>query len=476
MIEVFKALPITEASRPLMSAADKCDFAKCGYTEREYLFYGTANVYGQGVAGIEVLASGPYVNRFMVRFPSDASKASGNVVIEILNASTFMDIDRMWILSKDYLMRNGDVYIGVSSKPATVATLKKFDSNRYREIAWPNPRESQLPPGLLGNMGGDSSPATENGLFWDMLTDLADALRSGSVPLEGIVPKRLYLTGWSQSGSYMTRYVNDLIPMIQAKRAQPVFDGYLAAGTGYIVVPGLNQSESPAYIFSGDIKIKEARQPFIAVQTESENARLGGYEAQQEDSDAAELLYRRYEIPGSTHDSYYNMTEYYLGSDDMWRTGVMLKSPGLDPYPNNYPYEYVFHAVWAHLHRWVEKGVPAPKVERIAVNADHYTNECDSYGNAKGGWRQPAIDLPVCTYHPISRPLRSDFTMDCYLYGYREMFPVDRLRKMYGTLEAYRGKVRERSDELVKEGLLLAEDVESCVARTTTTAAEAGLD
>lgn len=477
MIDKFVSIPVTEDSRPFMSAADKCDFKTWGYCESEFLFYGKANIYGKDKENITKLAAdAPYINRFMVRYPSDPKKASGNVIIEILNASTAMDIDRMWILSKEFLMRNGDVFVAVSSKPVTVPALMKFDMSRYHDISWKNPRENVLPISGLGNMsaGGDSSPLTENGLFWDMLTDLADAFREGNVPVNGIVTKRLYLTGWSQSGSYMVRYVNDIVPLRNKSGKYPVFDGYLAGGTGYIVVPGLNQSESPAYIGGPDVKIQHTASPYIAVHTESENARLGGYEASQPDSDEPLLKYRRYEIPGSTHDSYYNMTEYYRGSDDMERAGIYLRSPGVDPYPNNYPYEYVFHAAWFYLFRWVEKGIPAPKIPRIEVKKD-YTNVFDESGNAKGGWRQPAIDLPVCRYHPISRPLRADFSMDCYLYGYREFFSIDTLKRLYGSLSGYSSLVQKKAYECAEQGLLLKEDMEACIERTVAIAMEAGL-
>lgn len=58
--------------------------------------------------------------------------------------------------------------------------MLKLDEKRYCELSWKNPRpesSNALPQQELGNMEGASNPETEDGLFWDMLTDLAKLLR-----------------------------------------------------------------------------------------------------------------------------------------------------------------------------------------------------------------------------------------------------------------------------------------------------------
>lgn len=308
-----------------------------------------------------------------------------------------------------------------------------------------------------------------------MLAQLAVVLRRGEVDLGGLKVRRVYLTGWSQSGSYMVRYVNDLASMYEQSFGFPLFDGYLTGGTGYNCVPGLCQSDSPASVFTDDVKIHHTAQPYIAVHTESENCRLGGWYSQQPDSDDADLRYRRYEIPGSTHDAKYNMLDYYLGSDDQQRAGVVLHNPGMTNTPNDYPYEIVFHAAWDYLYRWVEENTPPPKVERIKVAEDRFNNVVDEHGNAVGGYRLPPVDLPVCTYHPISVPFRADYATDCYLYGYRENFTVEKLKKLYGTLADYEKLVEQKTDELIAKGLVLPSDRETLIRHTVASAQSAGL-
>lgn len=478
MIDKLVQIPITVTSRPFMSAADKCDFARRGYREDEYFIYGKANVYASSPDGGIVVETPdvPYVDRFMVRYPADATAASGNVIVEILNATTAMDIDRMWILCKDHHMRHGDVYVAITSKSLTTFALKKFDSARYAPISWKDPVEHSFPMTMTGNCGGgDTIEGMEDGLFWDMLTDLADALRSGVVDLGGIEVSRVYLTGWSQSGGYMLTYINRLLPMYEVGREKPVFDGYLAGGAAYTCAPGLNQRETPAGDSPEELRIRACSAPVIFVHTESENARIGGRAAQQPDSDTPTLRYRRYEIPGSTHDAKYNMFDYYWGSDDQQRVGVILKNPGMTDTPNDYPYEIVFHAAWQFLDDWVQKGVAPPSVARIEVCEDGLTNRTDEHGNAVGGYRLPPIDLPVCTWHPISIPIRADFAFDCTLYGYKTYFPVETLKRMYTSLAHYRDLVERQTRTLVDDGLVLAEDAEELVRRTVQLAVEAGM-
>ena len=68
---------------------------------------GTANVYREGEHyRPEVICSdAPYTTRVLVRRPETPAKFSGNVVVEVLNASAMMDIDRMWVDSWKFFTR-----------------------------------------------------------------------------------------------------------------------------------------------------------------------------------------------------------------------------------------------------------------------------------------------------------------------------------------------------------------------------------
>ena len=146
MIKSIREIPVSTASYPFASAARYLDLGKYGYEEKEYYMEGTANVYESVGNTGEVTVKYkevPYVNRLIIRAPQDPARASGNVVVEIINPTSFMEIDRMWILSYEKLMRGGDIYVGITSKPNTIAKLVEFDRERYGCLTWPNPREEE---------------------------------------------------------------------------------------------------------------------------------------------------------------------------------------------------------------------------------------------------------------------------------------------------------------------------------------------
>ena len=60
-----------------------------GYVEKEFLVQGDASTYGGPVTGpVEVAQTNvPYATRVLVRYPKDASKFSGRVVVEPFNTS-----------------------------------------------------------------------------------------------------------------------------------------------------------------------------------------------------------------------------------------------------------------------------------------------------------------------------------------------------------------------------------------------------
>jgi hypothetical protein len=59
-----------------------------------------------------------------------------------------------------------------------VDSLKRFDAERYAPINWSNPMPEREQPKPTGARMLRFLPQFESGLFWDMLIDLADLLRS----------------------------------------------------------------------------------------------------------------------------------------------------------------------------------------------------------------------------------------------------------------------------------------------------------
>ena len=147
---VVGPLPVTADSHPFGGAAWEMqpeDLAAHGYVEEEYLVSGTANVYDWNADGKAVVrtANAPYTTRMLVRRPIDRRRESGTVVVEPLNPSNRFDLNIGWGLAHDQFMRDGDVWIGFTSKPIDVQALKTFDPRRYGALSWANPLSQDDP-------------------------------------------------------------------------------------------------------------------------------------------------------------------------------------------------------------------------------------------------------------------------------------------------------------------------------------------
>lgn len=482
----MKQIPVTEMSYPLTTAQFFCKLDALGYVEDEYFLSGTANLYAEDAdAAPEVIYSGaPYTTRVLVRRPADRAKFSGNVVVEVLNASAMVDIDRMWINSWPFFTRNGDIYVGITSKGHVVDALKRFDPARYGAINWANPLPGRTPPAQQTQFG--FLPQFESGLFWDMLRDLAVLLRADTPenPLAAYGKSHLYLTGWSQSGSYLCRWVNSFAYRPESTMNGPLFDGYLAAGCGADMAPMNAYAPSRPMLFSRGYpkgSVMGAREPYICINTESEN-RLAFWVG---DFDQPNYKFRTYQIPASSHDSKYNLLEYYAARGETGKGGLgdgAFQYEGVDGEPLDNPYELVFNAAFHHLYAWVRSGVPAPHAPKIEVeitgpeNPDSFglwaCNKPDAFGNAMGGIRTPGADLPVGVYRSSSRTADGSYQL---MFGEVRPFSAERLAALYGSLTEYRARVAEKADEMIALGFLLPEDRAAMIERTVRLAEARGL-
>lgn len=470
MIEKIQLIPVTAASVPFAQTSEKCGFDEIGYAEEEYFMWGTSNIYenGEDYFPVTIYENAPYVNRFIVRRPKDVSKFSGNVVIEILNATAMFDIDRIWVNSWKYFTRNGDIYIGITSKSDVLESLYSVDNTRYSALSWNNPLPDRLKPET--NVF-KVYPQYEAGLFWDMLTDLAKVLRIKSQinPISQYGNFKLYLTGWSQSASYVVRYVKSFAYLEENCSEGPIFDGYMAAGGGARPAP-LNSYEpiklsGKGYFDSEGAGLMGAREPYIAINTESENEAVRW----KGDCDIPGKLFRSYEIPGASHDSVNNVLKWY-NADENYMLGNRKIYKGIDGLPNDYPYEYVFNAAFRNLYCWVREGVPAPHAEPIKIGADG-KNITDVFGNAVGGIRTPFIDLPTAAYHGFCT--KADGSQR--VFGHMNPFSEEKIQAVYTDIKNYRSLAEKSTDSAVALGFILPEERDEVVELAVERAKAAGL-
>ena len=239
-------------------AAATAGSAEHGYVEEEYLVSGAANVYTwSGNEAVVRTAGAPYTTRMLVRRPIKPAKLSGTAVVEPLNPSNQFDLNIGWALAGDQIMRNGDVWVGFTSKPVAAQALRNFDDERYADLSWANPLPLDDPANCtnvitLVDRPEFRSRATEDGLVWDVLSQVGAWVRSdaASNPLvrkrgPRLAPAidRVYAFGYSQTGSMLITYLNAIQPRVVAEAGAPVFDGFFVgvAGGAFIGAAPLNQ-------------------------------------------------------------------------------------------------------------------------------------------------------------------------------------------------------------------------------------------
>ncbi len=491
MISKIESIPINDKSYPFASAERYLKISEKGYKESEYYMYGTANVYEsigeRGEVGIKT-ANAPYVNRFIMRAPENPDKFSGNVVVEIINPTSYMEIDRMWILGQEKFLRDGDIYVGITSKPNTIPKLLEFDSDRYSKLSWANPtpenpfdfdakKENQMP-----NSTGDLDIAYETGLIWDMLTDLAWVIREKKEisPLKEYDVKAIYLTGWSQSACYLFRYVNSFAFKKEVAKDGQVYDGYLAGGGVRGLITPVNQYESLKKYDYSLMRVAKMPVPFIDVQTESENGRYESFRTMRPDSDSPDYMYRLYEVTGASHDTTYSYVDYYCEDPDLIRINHLPRYQGLNEEGNDYPSQILFAAAYRNLFNWTRFGFAPNHCERIPVDSEG-ENKKDAFGNTIGGLRTCLLNYPTGRYSNTSRVKKGGNAMDPEaetegLYGYQEAFPADMLKYLYGSLSNYEKLCEADTKEQVSKGFVCREDANKLVKIAVELAAKRGLN
>lgn len=490
MILEMKKIPVTAESHPFITAVDACEFDKYGYVEEEFFQTGTANIYDEDAAGnlVVTYADAPYTTRFLVRRPADKEKFSGNVIIEILNASAMYDIDRDWMLLWRKIVRDGDIYIGISSKGHVVDALKRFDPARYAPINWANPTPDRQGPDV-GPRGFsfDYMPQYELGLFWDMMVDLAKELRKDDSPLNPLAgwgKNWLYLAGWSQSGSYLARIIHSFAYLPENCADGPLFDGYFNSGSGASDKSMNSYVPGGRFGFGGRPKAAAmivTKEPYIAVNTESENRNTYWHG----DADEPNYKFRTWQIPCSSHDTKYTLLDYYVPMmDDMVKANTIQSWEGVpeNGVPMDTPYEPIFCAALAALIRWVRDGIPAPHAPKIETEMTFeptdktgslVANKKDAFGNAIGGIRYATADCPTATYQSYTD--HEDGKTIQMMFGTAKPFSKEMLTALYGNLANYRVLVEKSTDRAVAQGFVLPEDRDFMVEQVVAIAKERGL-
>lgn len=378
----------------LMSLPAGDDLAHFKYEVREYFVSGTAN--GQ-----------PYKTRIVVRKPSDASRFSGIVLTESMHPS-----GNAWMFhfTHTYTMTSGHAAVEiVTSDPAQFV---EFNGARYRDL--------RVQPGQAG----------------EIIAQVGALIRSRRPdnPLTGLPVRRVILAGTSASAGVLINYL-PVHMVFRLPDMKPIYDGFLPTSNGS--------------------NIRPVDVPMIQVPTTTEAMR--GVVPTRQDGDTPGDQFRVYEFPGMPH----------LGTRD-----VAAFRPNPCKYPISlFPMSVYMSVALHHLVQWVDKGTTPPRADRILVDRntahDGSLMALDELGNPKGGIRSPYVDVPVARYGfpnegavpatPNTVPwvaLRGEAGIDqlCRLTGYQVPLTDAELKKLYTNKQNFLAKVRQRVDELTRQG------------------------
>ncbi len=464
-------IPVTSDSYAFISAdhvVEPFDLNKVGYVEKEYFVSGRANVYGYaGKGALKVLAAdAPYTTRILLRYPADPGKFSGNVIVELLNPSDKYDEDLVWELTRNYLVENGDAYVGITSKPVAAEFLKRFEPKRYAALSWANPlsvdQTCKNPgPALLP---GHSSPQTEDGLVWDIVTQVGALLKSKSPknPLANLHVHYLYQTAYSQTGAYVGTYIAEFQPRALLSNGKPIYDGFLIGGAAG--VSAINQCATPPE-HGQPGALARSSEPVIRIMSLTDFYQFGPfptYLERRRDSGTPNDRYRLYEVAGAAH-VVATLDQSAPSKADVLAGGIKPAQQVVCKGPESkFPSQYVYDGALENLERWVRDGIPAPHAARIAVSKPGDPNATvltDQFGNARDGVRTPAVDVPTATYYGASTAVGPDTTPPtCTIVGHMVSFDHARLAKLYPTHADYVKRVSADVDRLMSERWITAAD------------------
>ena len=419
------------------------DLSEHGFVEEEYFVSGTAAVYADDLA---VQQDVPYVNRLIVRRP-ETGKRSGVVYVEILNPSNGYDAEGMWRRFWDYCLANGHTYVGFSAKPITIDALKIFDPQRYAPLSWDLDPAHPHPPVDRSFNPYDVVEGCEEGIIWDIITQVGNLLRdpAGAPVLGGPFPATLVLTGQSQSGHALNTWLRHFHPLIPG-----LWDGFLVSAAPGAERP-LRQQPVNGYGVYATVPMTEAAPvnvPTLMVTTEGDVRLFGGafsLDALARRGVGDGPLRRHWHVAGAGHTE---LTSPVMPSnDEIVRAGraPRVMTAAKLATGSIFPTQVAITAALDAVVEWATRGQPAADSVWFEVDdAGRVARDAD--GNAIGGLRYGIIEHPIATFIGSTGGT----------LGAQLLFDAAVVTAQWPTLESYLVAVAEVDRDLQARGYLNA--------------------
>jgi len=352
-------------------------------------------------------AGQPYKTRILVRRPEPAERFSGIVVAEVLHSNGFAVTFEP--ARKSVLLR-GHVQVDIAAQQGNVNnSIKPFNPERYASLS-------------IASGAQTSHIVAQVGLL------LKSNLSNG--PLHPLAVRRLILQGTSQSSGVLRTYQSQQHTAVNMPDGAAIVDGYLAVST----------------LGGTQMMVVDVPTVQMPTQTEVNSGAAAGNTYRRPDSDEPENRFRLYETAGMPH-----------------ANGRDTAQPDCSLPVSDFPWGAMVAMGLNHLVQWVDNGVVPPRAPYIEVDNDLENDgsrlALDANGNAKGGVRNPYVDVPVAVYGvPNSGSGASAFL--CSIAGWRIPYNEATLRDLYKNKGSYISRLNRNLMNRVREGWMLPEYAE----------------
>lgn len=452
--------PIESNDKSHMFSANKfvrkpLDLEKYGFVEEEYFIENTANVYdlvdGKVVVYKKDLA---YRTRIIVRRPK--KDFSNRCYVDIMNASNGYDIEDLWRRYYQNVLENKHTYVGITTKPINVQSLKNFDFDRYKSLNWSNGEVVNMPS--VNNPDIDQIEGCEEGLVWDIIRDVGLICKENLDGFLGHKPEYIYLSGQSQSGIYINTYINYMHNFYKENNIKNLYDGYFSLASGGLT-RALRQIPNDKMMSVRPNKEDKIDVPVITVNTECDyNLFLVMDDtglAKSSNSDDPNNLRRYYEISSAAHTDAASPLVPENSEIEKTKNPRRKLDGEYDFTLNNIPVEYHVNALFDRMHEWASEKKTPPIVEDLKRDKNGFKR--DEFGHALGGIRSPFIEVPVAYYKASVGVGETN--------GQMEYFSKEKLKEIYETKENYLDKFKSCVENQIKIGLLTKKDGNRAINR-----------
>jgi hypothetical protein len=427
--------PITTGKMVAPTSTVAVDLAGHGFVQEEFFAAGTASAFeatgpleAHGRWSVRLGTTAPYRTRIVVRRPSEPDRFNGTVLVEWFNVSGGIEADPDWSYLSPQIVGDGYAYIGVSAQAFGV-------DGGTALLGVPGVAQST---GLVGAQPARYGTLRHPGdrYAFDIFSQIGRALRGADHPpvLGPLRPERIVAMGESQSAFFLTSYIDAVQPVAS------VYDGFLVHSRGgsgaSLDGKPINSEEVPRGLqIRSDTKV-----PVLMFETETDVGPVLDYgSARQPDTDRV----RTWEVAGTAH-------------ADAYLVGAFAAAMGCDFVVNEGPQHFVVQAALDVLNRWIADGTPPPTAPPLRLSETGPPVILrDQLGNAIGGVRTPAVDVPVAALSGEAPPGASTL---CSLFGSTVHFDDATIVDRYGDKNGYLAAYTRSLDEAISARFLRSAD------------------